>query len=294
MTKNKLNMLVSAAVVAAAAAAIPVTANAAALLGTDLASFSILAGGYATYGASATVSGPIGAVSYVVGGAGSSSGGDIVNKPQVVAGLAQLASAQAALNAMPTTTTLAPTVSGNVTYTPGVYSAPALVTAAGSILTLDGGGASNPTWVFNIPTYLVTGAGTQIKIINSGTGASVLWNTGGYAALGASTMMLGTILSGAYISEGGGATMGCGNVYSQSYISVPAGSNVTSTNCLGTGSWAGSPKGLGMGLDIVGGVAVASAAPVVAVPEPQTYAMLMLGLGVVAFKVRRNKQSDKT
>lgn len=287
MTKNKLNMLVSAAVVAIAAAATPITASATALLGNELASFSILAGGYATYGAGAIVSGKIGAVGYVVGGAGSSSGGDFTNTPVVATALSQLTSAQSALNAMTTTNTLFPTLSGNVTFNPGVYSASALTTAAGSVLTLDGGGANNPTWVFNIPTYLVTGAGTQIKIVNAGSGASVLWNTGGYASLGAGTNFLGTILSGAYISEGAGTTMGCGNTYAQSYISVPVGSNVTSSNCLGTGTWAGSPKGLGMGLDITNGIAVA------AVPEPQTYALLMLGLGVVAFRVRRNKPIDQ-
>lgn len=306
MKKNALtqSMTAAALVAAAIAAAVaPVTVSAAALLGPELASFSTLAGGYATYGAGALVSGQVGAVTYVVGGAGSSSGGDVVNTATVATALSQIATAQSALKAMTTDVILLPTLSGNVTLIPGVYGATALTTAAGSILTLDGGGANNPIWVFNIPTYLVTGASTEIKIINAGAGASVLWNTGGYTTLGASTNFLGTILAGTYISQGAGSTMACGNTFALSYISIPAGANVTSSHCAGSGSWAGSVNGMGTGLDIVNGAAVASVMSVPGggmsdlvvsgVPEPETYALLLAGLGVLAFKVRRNKLSNK-
>lgn len=253
------------------------------------------------------VSGKVGAITYVVGGAGSLSGGDSVNTATVATALSQIATAKSALNGMQTDTTLLPTLSGNVRLTPGVYGAAALTTAAGSVLNLDGGGAESPIWVFNIPTYLVTGANTEIKITNAGAGASVFWNTGGYTSLGASTNFLGTILAGTYISQGAGANLACGNTFAMSYISIPAGSDVKSSDCAGSGSWAGSVRGMGVGLDIVNGVAVAAistlaakgmglgldsvngpaVASVSAIPEPETYALLLAGLGVLAFKARR-------
>ncbi|MGS0758104.1 ice-binding family protein, partial [Roseateles sp. GG27B] len=118
-----------------------------------------------------------------MGGAGAISGGDSVNTAAIATALGQLVTAKTALNAMATNTTLLPTIGGNVTLKPAVYGATALTFAANSVLTLDGGEASNPIWVFNIPTYLVTGANTEIKIINAGTDASVEWNTGGYTTL---------------------------------------------------------------------------------------------------------------
>lgn len=257
------------------------------LFGTDLAGFSMLAGGYATYGAGATVSGNVGAMTYVVGGADSKSGGDYTGTPAVSAALEQLASAQSALKNMGAGTVLAPTMAGSVTLAPGVYSASALTTAAGSTLTLDGGGALNPVWVFNIDTYLVTGALTTIQLSNAGDAASVLWNTGGYTSLGASTSLIGSILSGAYISQGAGASVACGNAFAASYISVPAGANVQSSNCAASGSWDGSVKGMGSGVEIVDGVA--SAMVMSAVPEPETYAMLLAGLGLLGFIMRRRK-----
>jgi hypothetical protein len=281
-------LLIALNISAAHASAVP-------LIGAELASFSVLAGGYATYGAGAVISGGVGGVSYVTGGAGSSSLGQMINTPTVTAALAELTTAQSALAAMGTGTVLSPTMSGAVTLAPGVYSASALTTAAGTAITLDGGGAHNPTWVFNIDTYLVTGAATKVVIANAGANASVFWNTGGYTTLGANTDFIGAILSSAYIAEGAGTTVSCGNAFAASYISVPADAQLKSSDCTGSSTWAGSPNGLASGLAIVGGIATSFTAPAggstdtVAVPEPQTAALFFGGLVLMGMAMFRRK-----
>jgi len=72
----------------------------------DVTAFSALAGGYATYGASAIVSGNLGAVSYITAGAGGKSAGNVVDSARVTAALKQVALAQSALSAVPTDVTL--------------------------------------------------------------------------------------------------------------------------------------------------------------------------------------------
>lgn len=287
-------------VVMALSAIVPVSATP--LFGTDLAKFSIVSGGYSSYGASAAVTGEVGAVQYVTAGNGGTSGGDYVNSTNVTSALSQLSAAQDSLNRMQTTVTLSPTVSGILDLAPGVYSASALTTAAGTVVNLNGGGLANPVWVFNIPTYLVTGADTKINIINAGANASVIWNTGEYVAMGGYTSFIGAVISGQYVSQGAGADFACGSVFASSYVSVAAGSSIVSTNCKGNDTWAGSVMGLGASLDIVNGIAVAqvvadTTAPAdttvptsTDIPEPGSLSMLLAGLGLMGF-LRFSKKS---
>lgn len=265
------------------------------LIGTDLTRFSVVAGGYATYGAGAVVSGEVGAVQYVTAGAGGTSAGDQVNSAGVTNALSQLSEAQSALNRMTTTATLAPTVSGILDLQPGVYSASALTSAAGTTINLDGGGLDNAVWVFNIGTYLVTGDSTKINIVNAGNNASVIWNTGGYVAMGANTAFIGTVMSNEYITQGAGSAFACGNLFAQSYVTVAANATLTSTSCSATGSWAGSALGLASNLDNVNGVAQARAidpdpAPTPTdVAEPGTIFLFLAGLGLIAYLGNRTR-----
>lgn len=324
----------------AAFALAPAVGSAATVLGSELLSFSVLAGEYAVTGAGSTVTGNVGAASYITTaansfgfgsnyagsyiatganfistgsnysgsyittGAGSSStgsnfavgyieiGGNSVNggsnysssyispglgstslgnyayssvsyTSPVNNALSQLTDAQNSLKLMTATTTLAATMSGPQTLFAGVYNATALTTAASTHITLDGQGASNPLWLFNINTYLSTGASTFIDIINSGPGAQVIWNTGGYASFGASTKVIGTVLAGSYISTGANTTSG--TLLAAGYVTLGANGNVSCLSCV-----------------------------VAPVPEPETYALMLGGLGVISLKIRRSKKKQKT
>lgn len=252
------------------------------------------------YGAGASVSNEVGAVSYITAGAGAVSAADRVNIAGVTSARNELAAARLALNSMGTGTVLGGTMAGNQSLMPGVYSASAPTPAAGTVLTLDGGGADNPFWVFNIPTYLVTGASTKIDMVNAGPNATVIWNTGGYVAISESTSFIGTVMSGAYISEGAGSDLHCLNLFATSYMSIGAGSNVTSTNCVSEHTWAVSLLGFGSGFDIVEGTAQArfvlaagKSTGAAQVPEPGTIMMLLLGLRLISVMGKLRKAGQR-
>ncbi|MDY7576707.1 ice-binding family protein [Actimicrobium sp. CCI2.3] len=245
----------------------------------------LYSGSYITTGAGSSNTGSNYAVGYIEVGANSFNGGSNNSSSYITLGggsrssennpysplsfrspvsnaLNQLKGAKTALSLITATTTLAATMSGTQTLFAGVYNAPAITTAASTHLTLDGQGALNPLWLFNIDTYLSTGAFTAVDIINSGPGAEVIWNTGGYGAFGANTQMIGTVLSGSYISTGADATSG--PLLASGYVTLGANGKVSCLNCA---------------------VSVASA-----VPEPETYALMLAGLGMVIFITRCSKK----
>lgn len=256
---------------------ISASSHAEVVLGDDLAGHSALAGAYATFGAGANVSGDISSDGYVTLGAnsvvtsiygdtitlGATSTADTLNGNNFVLGAGavfsekntadhslflafeQLHQAKQELFELESDAVFAATL-GSTTFRSGIYEGTALTTAAQSLITLDGQGQENPFWVFNIDTYFAAGAGTEIEIINSGVGASVVWNTGSYVSLGADTSFIGAILAGGYVSAGDGSNIPCGNVYTSSYVSVAAGSELISSNCAGVGSWAGSLTGVSL------------------------------------------------
>lgn len=293
-------------------------ANDTSLLGNGLDKFSVLAGGYVTYGAGAVIDGDVGANGYITGGANATSsnnysdtaityganaiaagtftsgavtlgagaqpgtlGSDVSLKNSA---LAQFSQAQSAISNMGSGTALAATMGGNITLAPGVYSSSALTTAAGTSITLDAGGAADAYWVFNLDTYLVTGANTTVQFASGTTNGRVLWNTGGYTSLGASTSLVGVVLSSGYISEGAGASISCGNAFSGSYVSVSASVSTSLSGCGGADS-----RGLGSGFDIVNGVAVSTFSAVSAVPEVKSGSLLLVGMGMIAAIIRRRK-----
>ena len=208
-------------------------------IATSTVSGSVLSGGYVTTGVGSIISGAVAAVGAITEGAGSLAGSskEILSSALMTAeqsvDLQRVVDARAALTAMGSGTALATTMDGTANLlVAGVYSAASLTTAAGTILTLDGQGLANQTWVFNITDIVAFGASTKIVLTNAGAGASVIWNSGGYVTLGASAEILGTIFALNYIVAGADAIVtgpngSNGGLFAQDgYITLGAGAKV--------------------------------------------------------------------
>lgn len=253
---------------------------------------NMTAGGVASISATATVHGNVNAPAAPVLGAGSRVDGTIGRTPvtpdlpailtaQNVAGGVQIASAQASLASLSTTTMLAATQTVSRTFNAGVYQADSWSTTDGIVLTLDAQGQDNASFVFNFRDIFVTGANTKVKLINEGLNNHVIWNAygaGGYVAMGASTELMGPVLATTYIEVGAssivsGVDTNCGGVYSAtSYVHGGASAQIGGSGCTFPTTVTASDPG------VIG-----------AVPEPETYALMVGGLGALAFIARRRR-----
>lgn len=88
------------------------------------------------------------------------------------------------------------------TVLPGVYSTSAALSIAG-VLTLDGGGNPNALFIFKSPAAINTSAGTSIVLKNGASACNIFWLAQGAVAMGAGTIMKGTL-----IANGGAVAMG--------------------------------------------------------------------------------------
>ena len=105
--------------------------------------------------------------------------------------------------------TLTGTDLGGLPLTPGVYFFASSAQLTGR-LTLDGGGLSDPIFVFQIGSSLTTASGSSVVTINDGgsttPGISIFWQVGSSATLGTTTAFEGNILAQASITADTGAT----------------------------------------------------------------------------------------
>lgn len=317
-TPMKLPQLTLSLLVSLACTAVQANGTAVPLLGKSLNSVAVFANTYATTGADSTVVGDTSAVGgYVRTGGAATVGANakVVGKVEALGAITlsasskingtgtlsampllsgipahvlsesqQVSTAQAALKNMGLGTALATTMASDTTLYPGVFSAANLSATAGITLTLDGQHKGNQSWVFNIEDYLVTGASTKIVLINSDASDSVIWNSGGYASLGASATFIGTILAKDYISVGANTSVtgigtSCGGIFSAtSYVSAGDGARIGGNGC----------NGIGSGFNIVDGTAV-RVSNIPAVPEPSIYWMLAAGLGLLGLLKHRKQ-----
>ena len=267
------------------------------ILGADLASFAILGGGGVTFanaGGPNVISGSVGAfpttsitgvipTDFSITNGTVQAGGAVAQNAQ-----SQLGTAMTALTNMTPTGTPVGGLLGGLTLGPGVYNSLSTMNLTGT-LTLDGGGNANALWVFLVGSSLTTASSSVVNVINTGAGAGVYWVMGGAsgqsATLGSNSTFLGNILANQSITLGTNVTNSCGRLLTQVASVTLAGQDTVGTGCAGI--LAGS-NGLGGGGVIVNGP---GGAPVViaAIPEPEIYAMMAVGLGLLGWVGRRKK-----
>lgn len=168
---------------------------------------------------------------------------------------------------------------GGKTLTPGVYNFSSSAQLTGP-LTLDFGGNANALFVFQIGSTLTTASGAVVNVTNGGTNDGVFWQVGSSATLGTSTQFAGNILAYSSITLDTSANILCGRAIALTGA-VTMDTNTISNNC---STYGGGFSDFGSG-----GFSGGQTAPVSAVPEPKTYAMLLAGLGLLGFTTWRRK-----
>lgn len=261
---------------------------------------NVSSGGAASIGVGGSVGGSVAAVGAYSHGAGSTvPAHTITTTPPVdtavlVASLTdtvasnriQLLAAQAAFSRMVTTTFLDATITADTTLFSGVYSADSLSSTASTTITLDGQNKTDQFWVFNIANILATGASSKIVMIHGANSNSVIWNAGGYAALGANSLFMGTLISRNNISVGAnaealGAGQSCGGLFSAlSYLSTGDGAKIGGDGCSGVGT--------GFKVDDIG-VAYHTSSSTGAVPEPAMWALWITGFTLIGSSMRQRR-----
>jgi type VI secretion system secreted protein VgrG len=119
---------------------------------------------------------------------------------------------------------------------------------------------------------------------------------GSSATLGESTSFQGNILASASITMNSGVTIGCGRALANTGAITMIGDTVNAGGCTSTAAPGSTGLSGGLRIDVITGMPQALAfSPVSTVPEPESYAMLLAGLGLIGAVVkRRNAKQEQT
>lgn len=292
----------------------PAQAYATPLLGSDLATFTVLGASTVTNSPTSTIDGNVGVWSS--GGANAITGflsspgvatsdpqvtggnvhaGTVTGSPNAMQAQAELTAARINLSSLgPGTVLFDADLSLAGPLAPGVYTVHAGTTNLSGSLTLDGGGNANAAWVFQMDSTLITSPNSVVTVINTGVGAGVYWNVASSATLDDNTTFMGNILALASISMNATATNLCGRALADTGA-VTLIQNSLSGVC--AAELAGS-GGLSGGLDVStqpGGPDVVAFLPFAAIggstPVPEPGILLIFGLGLAGLGYTTRKRA---
>lgn len=181
-----------------------------------------------------------------------------------------------ALAALPFTGSLTGQDLGSLQLTPGVYFFASSAQLTGA-LTLDFGGLSDQSFVFQTGSTLTTASGSVVNVINRGVDDSVYWQIGSSATLGTRSVFQGYLVADQSIGLTTGATIQCGNALAL-HGAVTLDTNVVDTCATEQGTGSG---GTGTGSGGTGTIAQT--------PEPGTLSLLATGVLGAVGGIRRRR-----
>jgi type VI secretion system secreted protein VgrG len=165
---------------------------------------------------------------------------------------------------------------------PGTYSFASTAQLTGN-LTLDFSSNPGGQFIFRIGTGLTTASDSSVTVLGGGQASGIFWQVGSAAILGTGTSFAGNIIADQSITLNTGASILCGRALAL-VGAVTMDSNTLSGDCSGLGS-------LGSGRDDFGskGYAGIAGPDTGAVPEPASWAMLIMGFGAIGASMRRRR-----
>jgi len=144
--------------------------------------------------------------------------------------------------------TLTSTIASNTELEPGVYNITSLTTAAGITITLKGTGNADE-WLINVDTFINFGANLTIKLdSNVNPDSTIVFNAGGFTAIGANSNLIGTIYAGTYITTGAGTQLtgisgACGGLFATNgAITLGANNIIGAESCEQQNVFANAPQ----------------------------------------------------
>jgi len=112
-----------------------------------------------------------------------------------------------------------PSEIGGITFFPGIYTTPGAVNivVTAPLVYLDAQGDEDAKFVFTIEETLVTGANSEIIMLNGARAENVYWVVGTGVTLGADNSMIGTFITGTAVTIGSESTI-VGRVIAQTAL----------------------------------------------------------------------------